>query len=151
MSSILRIVRTGVPAVAQLGCLGGRLCSARIQVGSPAQHNWLKDPSLPQLQRKCKLWFGSDPWPANSICCRAPKREKKNYKDKISRYTNGICFLLTIKEGESAHYKSFQGEWSRHNVNFLKGKAGASSPHLGVPPSQQLSVLTNAEAPGTPS
>lgn len=122
-----------------------------MKVQFPARHNELRI----QCRRSCATCHDCSsnliPGLQTPYAAGHPKEKKKNYKDKISRYTNGICFLLTIKEGESAHYKSFQGEWSRHNVNFLKGKAGASSPHLGVPPSQQLSVLTNAEAPGTPS
>ena len=41
----------------------------------PAQ--WVKDLVLPQLQCRLPLQLGSDPWPGNSMCCRAAKKEKK--------------------------------------------------------------------------
>ena len=51
-----------------------RLCSAGMQVQSPAWHSGLKDPALPQLQHSSKLWLRSAPWPGTSICCRAAKK-----------------------------------------------------------------------------
>ena len=53
------------------------LCSARKQVRSLAQHGVLRDLALPQLQCGSQLRLGSDPWPRNSICCGAAKKEKK--------------------------------------------------------------------------
>ena len=60
----------GVPSVAQKD---RHLCNTRTQVQSPASHSGLKDPVL--SQRRSHLWLGSDPWPGNSICCGAAKKE----------------------------------------------------------------------------
>ena len=37
----------------------------------PGRAQWVKDRALPQLQ------LGSDPWPGNSICHRAAKKENE--------------------------------------------------------------------------
>ena len=50
------------------------LCSARMQVWSPAWHNGLRVPVLPQMQRGSQVWLRSDLWPRNSICCRAERK-----------------------------------------------------------------------------
>ena len=42
-----------------------------------AQHSRLKDLVLPQLWHRLQLQLRSDPWPWNSICHRAAKKEKK--------------------------------------------------------------------------
>ena len=65
----------GVPTVAQqdLQCL----CSARTQVQSPARHSGLRHLVLLLLRQRSQRWCGSDPWPGNSICHRAGKKEKK--------------------------------------------------------------------------
>ena len=42
-----------------------------------AWHSRLKDLVLPQLLRRLQLWLRSDPWPWNSICHRATKKETK--------------------------------------------------------------------------
>lgn len=51
-----------MPTAAQqrthLACL-----SAEAPVQSPVQ--WVKDPELPQLQRRSQLWLGFDSWPGN--------------------------------------------------------------------------------------
>ena len=41
---------------------------------SPSLTQWVKDPALQQL--RLQLQLGSDPWPRNSICCGAAKKEK---------------------------------------------------------------------------
>ena len=51
------------------------LCSARMQVSSPAPHSELKDPALLQLYHRSQLRLGYDPWPENSIW--VAKKEKK--------------------------------------------------------------------------
>ena len=37
---------------------------------------WVKDTALPQLWLRLKLRLGFDPWPRNSICLWAAKKEK---------------------------------------------------------------------------
>lgn len=61
---------------------------ARTQVPLPSQNSGLKVLVLPQLQCRSKLWLGSDPWPRNSICLRAAKKEKKKnyYNFKCLRF-----------------------------------------------------------------
>ena len=45
----------------------------------PGLAQWAADPALPQLRLRSQVWLGSDPWPRNSICCRAAKKGgKKN-------------------------------------------------------------------------
>ena len=51
-------------------------CSARTRIPSLASR--LKDLAWPQLQHTSQLQLGSNPWPGNSICCRAAKKEKEN-------------------------------------------------------------------------
>ena len=48
-----------------------------------AQHSGFKDPGLSWLWHSWQLQLGSDPWPGNSIYCRAAKKEKKK-KTKIT-------------------------------------------------------------------
>ena len=44
-------------------------------IPGPAQ--WVKDPALLQPWCRLQLWLGSDPWPGNSICHRAAKKENE--------------------------------------------------------------------------
>ena len=53
------------------------LCSTRTQVPSPARHSGLKHLALLHLWYGSQLRIGSDPWPGNSICQEAAKKEKK--------------------------------------------------------------------------
>ena len=46
----------------------------------PGPAQWVKDPLLPQPQLRSRLWLRSDPWPRNSICRGAAKKEKKKKK-----------------------------------------------------------------------
>ena len=73
----------GVPAMPQWD--GRHLCSTRTQVWSPVQYSGLMGLALPQLQHRSQLWLGSDPWPGNSICCGADKKEKKSSNNKCWR------------------------------------------------------------------
>ena len=58
-------------------CIGiSDIYITRMQVRSLAQHSWLKDPALLQLQHKLQLWLTSDPWPASTICHRVARKEK---------------------------------------------------------------------------
>ena len=42
----------------------------------PGLAQWVK--ALALLPLCCsQLWLGSDPWPRNSVCCRAAKKKKK--------------------------------------------------------------------------
>ena len=76
------MIRLEVPAVVQQDWW--RLCSTRTQVWFLAQQSGLKDPVLLQPQSRWQLWFGSDPWPGNSICCRAAKKGGKKIRFSIS-------------------------------------------------------------------
>ena len=48
----------------------------------PSLTQWVQDLALPQLQLRSQLWIGSNPWPRNSICCGAAKKEKRRKKEK---------------------------------------------------------------------
>ena len=50
-----------------LGALGRRF--------DPGLAQWVKDPVFLQLLLRLRLWLGSDPWPKNSICRRAAKKQ----------------------------------------------------------------------------
>ena len=39
---------------------------------------WVKDLALPQLWLRSQLQLRSDPWPGNSICHGAARKEKQN-------------------------------------------------------------------------
>ena len=54
---------------------------------------WVKDPALLQLQLRSQLWVGSDPWPGNSICCGAAKRE--NNLKILKKKRNALITLGT--------------------------------------------------------
>ena len=43
----------------------------------PSRAQWFKDLALPQLWLRLQLWFRSDPWPRNFICCVVAKKENK--------------------------------------------------------------------------
>ena len=49
------------------------LCSA----GHSGVAQRVRDLVLPQLWRRSQLWLRSDPWPGNSICRGAAKKEKR--------------------------------------------------------------------------
>lgn len=53
------------------------LWSTGMQVQPPSPAHWVKDPSLQLLlgfvSCRLQLLLGFDPWPGNSICCRAAK------------------------------------------------------------------------------
>ena len=74
------ILLPGVPAVEQWDgqCPG----STGTKVRSPAQHSWVKDLALPQLQLGWQLWFGFEPWPRNSMCCGGGQKRKKQKQNK---------------------------------------------------------------------
>lgn len=59
------------------------LCSARMQVRSPALHSGLKDPATPQLWHRSQLQLRSDSWPGNSICHSAARKRKKKKKGRL--------------------------------------------------------------------
>ena len=44
----------------------------------PGLAPWVKDLAL--LRLRWQLWFGSDPWPGNSICRGEAKKEKNEIK-----------------------------------------------------------------------
>ena len=46
---------------------------------------WVKDPALLQLQLHLQVQLRSDPWPGNSICQGAAKKEKTRSKIKHVR------------------------------------------------------------------
>ena len=61
---------------------------------------WVEDPVLPQLQLRSRLWLGPDPWPWNSICHGAAKKEKKK-KAKIARNGQHLITYSTKIYGAS--------------------------------------------------
>ena len=63
-----------------------------MQIQFPAWHSGFKDPGLLQLWHRLQLQLGSDPWPGNSLCCRAAKKEKKK-KESFFKFSLTKCFL----------------------------------------------------------
>ena len=69
------MLRTEVPAV---GVMGSTASWRHWDAGSiPVLAQWGKDPALLQLWLRSQLLLGSDPWPGNSICLEAAKKEKR--------------------------------------------------------------------------
>ena len=48
----------------------------------PSLAQWVKDPALPKLRLRSRLWLGSDPWPRNSTCLRVAKKKKKRERER---------------------------------------------------------------------
>ena len=78
--------------------MGSCLCSARMQVPSPAQQTGFKDPMWSQLQLQ------SDPWPRY---CDATGRPKKEKKEDI------LTFDITIPLGQILPWKEKNPVWAR--------------------------------------
>ena len=112
-------------------------------IPSPAQ--WVKDPALPQLQLRSQLRLGSDPWPGNSICCRATKKGgKKSFlicKTQLygcQRYQGGRrlqlgfrskrCWLSFGEEGLSQGSLPAEGR-----LALLRGSGAQLPPELRFP------------------
>ena len=81
-----KILNSSVYSSINKGWLRSPLCGTMGSVASlqhqvsgliPSLAQWDKDPALPQLQCRWQLRLRSDPWPRNSICCRAAKKGKK--------------------------------------------------------------------------
>ena len=66
-----------------------RLCSTRMQVRSPAQHNGLKDPVLPQWHW-LQLWLGSDPGLGTPHVLGQPK-SKQTKKHNNNSFDDHWC------------------------------------------------------------
>ena len=96
------------------------LCSARMQVQSPAQNSGLKDLVLLQLQYRLQLWFGSDTRPRNSICCGVAKKGGK----KIMIQRN----LLT-KQNKTQRFQNQTYSYQRDNTGG-RDKMGGWNWHL---------------------
>ena len=62
--------RIGVSGI--LGALGSRV--------NPWSAQWVRDPVPTQPQLRLLLWLRYDPWPGNSICQGAAKKEKEKKK-----------------------------------------------------------------------
>ena len=71
-------------------------CRTRKKVWSPAWHSGFKDPALPQL------WLGSNPWPGNSVCHRAAKKERKKRRGE-ERQEKREMSVLNHWEFEECH------------------------------------------------
>ena len=76
----------------------------------PAQ--WVKDLVLPQLQLTSQLQLQSDPWPGNSICLGAAKKEekKKSYPDflKIFKFNCMYNSINSLWEQDESERKSLR-------------------------------------------
>ena len=97
------------------------LCTARMQVRSPVQYSGLKDLVLPQMQHRSQLQLRSDPWPRNSICCGAAKKEGKKK------------FLLQVQNIQSTvvPFAVFIGLCQRDHNNQQAEKTEIQSSHCG--------------------
>ena len=83
--------------------MGGISEAPWMQVHSLAGNSGLKDPALPQLWHRWRVWLRFDPWPRNSICCGVTKIktkiEKQTKKPKIQKHLSlsffvVFCFVL---------------------------------------------------------
>ena len=53
----------------------------------------VKDPLLPQRQRKSQLWLRTDPWSRNSIRLWAAKKKKKKKRFELLRTELAVAML----------------------------------------------------------
>ena len=73
------------------------LRSAGKHVWSPSQAQWVKDLVLTQLRLRWQIGLGSDPWPGNSICLGAAKKEKEKKKKSHVKYATYLKHLQSRK------------------------------------------------------
>ena len=84
--------------------------SARTQVRSLAQHSGLRILALPQLWLRSQLRLRSDPWPRNSKCHGAAKKEKKKSMRRLIMYKCMyhcvcVCVCVCVRERERERNK----------------------------------------------
>ena len=89
----------------------GCLSDSRTQVPSLVWRCGLKDQVLPRLWCRSQRWLGSDPWPGNSICCAAAKKEKPEEINEKSWKTTG-CLIPSLREHNNKDYNN-------HKASFL--------------------------------
>ena len=72
------------------------LCSARMQVRSPAPHSRLKDSALLQLWHGFHLQLRSDPWPGSGTpqAMGSPERKERKKDRQTERYMLGGFSIL---------------------------------------------------------
>ena len=68
----------------------------------PGLAQWIKDAASPQLRCRPQLQLRSDPWPGNSICLRAAKREKRNLARVTSPKITGPGLKLRYVTAKSS-------------------------------------------------
>ena len=80
------------------------LVTLETQFQCPAQHSWLNDPVLPQIQHKFQLRLGFNPWPRNfhmpyAIRCghQTNKQAKTSNHEKRSVQMQNIENTFKIK------------------------------------------------------
>ena len=59
---------------------------------NPQPGQWVDDPMLPQLSLRVQLYLRCDPWPGNSICCRAAKKKRERDYILISTVQSSSSF-----------------------------------------------------------
>ena len=90
------------------GTTGSVVSWERWDTGSiPGPAQWIKDPVLLHLWLGLQLCLRSDPWPGNSTCCQAAKKEKKGIQSgreevKLSLYADDMILYI-----ENSTHKNF--------------------------------------------
>lgn len=98
----------------------------------PQPAEWVKDPALPHLQSRSKLWLGFDPWYGNSICLEVAKKEKKRKKRTSSQRLILFFFGVEIKttsvgkrlvwEQPISELKCNNGYYNRSMITLINSK-----------------------------
>lgn len=90
----------GVPAVAQWvkNLTAVPWATVEAQVQSPAWHSELKDPALPQLQRRPKQQLKFNPWPRNIYMpwVQPLKKKKRNKTKEQKQHWGQIHYSLPL-------------------------------------------------------
>ena len=81
---------------------------------------WVKDLALPQLQHRC----GSDFWPRNSMCHRAPPPPKKNSRCPPVSGPRGCWTRKGRQDMERTLLTEPRGPWDVFGLELYSGTLG---------------------------